>query len=132
MKYLKITLIAFVLTTIGAVTITQAKVAGYAGVTISAFRGITNIGQANKDNFSNQKFTKVACTDKLSGNEMAVQVRTYSVNYGGYSSWKQAPKGTQVTISPGVHDHPGTFILNGQAVNSFITQGSLYGTWNLD
>lgn len=132
MKYLKITSIAFVLTILVTSVSTQAKVMGYANVTIPNFSGIATVGKQTKENFSDQKFEKTTCKDKLSGNEMAIEVRTYSVNYGGYSNWKQAPKNQVVTISPGVHSVPATYKLNARAVNSFITEGSLYGTWNLD
>lgn len=131
MKYLKLSIIAFVLTTLLSTMIVQANVKGYANVTIPRFSGQVTVGTATKDYYGAQQFEKTTCKDKVSGNEMAIQVQTYCVNYGTYVPYVDAPKGVLITISSSNHLDAVTYSLNAKAKNSFITEGSLYGTWVL-
>lgn len=134
MKYLKITIITFIFTMFfTSILATQAKIVGIADLEVPVLSGIANTGNVTKENFSNQKFDLVTCNEDITGKETAVKLRTYSVNYGGYSSWKVQTKGKTTEISPGVHDVPATYKLNAKAVEEdHILPSKLYGTWILD
>ena len=73
-----------------------------------------------------------ACTDSVTGQELGAQVRTYSVNYGGYTDFVTAKKGKKVTISSSEHNYPGTYRLNVRANTSSLFNAKLFGTWVLD
>ncbi len=134
MKYIKITALLLVLTTIISSSGVLANVVTILNITIPAHSEITATGNHNKDNYGRQQATKTDCTDNLSGNQMAIEARVHSVNYGTNGSWYTLPKGTNVNITgtDGVLASPGTFNLQLKAANSFITQGTFYGAWNIN
>ncbi len=134
MKYVRITSLLFLLTFFFALSSASAQVVGIVDLTIKIRSQTSSTNNHNKDNYSNQFAVKTTCTDDVSGNEMAIEARTYRVNNGTTSSWKSLPKGTsiQLTETNGNNTVPSTYRLNLRAKNSFITTGSFYGSWNLD
>lgn len=132
MKYLKGTLIAFVVTVVFCTVSVSAAQYSMANVSIPSLKGIATTEKVNKDNFSPQKFDLTACTDSVTGKELGAEVRTYSVNYGGYTSFVTAKKGKKVTISSSKHTNPGTYKLNVRANTSSLFNAKLFGTWVLD
>lgn len=134
MKYIKITSLLFIFTFIFALNSASAQVVGIVDLTIKIRSQISSTGNHNKDNYSNQFAVKNTCTDDVSGNEMAIEARTYRVNNGTTSGWETLPKGTsvQLTKTNGNNTVPATYRLDLRAKNSFITTGSFYGSWNLD
>lgn len=134
MKYVKYMTLLLTITTVLAASGVFANSVAIVNLTIPNFSNPVTTGNHNKDNFGVQSAIKTGCTDNLSGNEMAIQTRVYSVNYGYYGSWYNLPKGTDVTItsSDGALASPGTFRLNLRAKNSFITTGNFNGAWNLN
>lgn len=132
MKYLKGTLIAFIVTAAFCTCSVSAAQYSMANVSIPNLKGIATTEKVNKDNFSPQTFDLTACTDSVTGQELGAQVRTYSVNYGGYTDFVTAKKGKKVTISSSKHTNPGTYKLNVRANTSSLFSAKLFGTWVLD
>lgn len=131
-KYMKFTTCLFIMTAIISTFAVNARTKGFAQVTIPAWQGQKTVGEnIEKDYWGPQKFEKTTCKDKLSGNEMAIEVQTYSRIERNYTPYVDAPKNQLRTISEDMHLSPVAYDLNAKAKNSFITEGSLYGTWVL-
>lgn len=134
MKYIKYMALLLAITTVLAASGVSAGSVAIVNLTIPNLSHTVTTGNHNKDNFGVQSAVKTGCKDNLSGNEMAIQTRVYSINYGSYGNWYNLPKGSNVTItsSDGVLASPGTFRLNLKAKNSFVTTGNFNGAWNLN
>lgn len=99
MKYVKITSLLFLLTFFFALSSASAQVVGIVDLTIKIRSQTSSTNNHNKDNYSNQFAVKTTCTDDVSGNEMAIEARTYRVNNGTTSSWKKSAKGNFYSIN---------------------------------
>ena len=133
MKYIKITLIAFIFTTILSTTLVNAiAIKGIAGLEIPNFGQIVSTDFHQKEAEESQQFSLVKCTENITGKETPVEVRTYFGYNGDYSNWKTAIKGSTVVIDNDEHKVPGFYKLNARAIdsNNWLTS-SLYGTWIL-
>lgn len=133
MKYLKITVIAFAIATVVAAVSVQARQYGIAGLEVPNFDGIVSTAKVDKDTFNTQRFDLVDCIENGTGKFTPVKVRTYSVNYGAYSAWKEQAKNQARVIDANRNNNPGTYRLNAKAVpTDHWLSSKLYGTWLLD
>lgn len=132
MKYLKITLLIFIGTLFFAGTGVLAKSYTFTQVSVPALSKTTDVATSIKENTSDQKFEKVACRDTLSGDDRAVEVRTYSYSLDRVNYWVKVPSDKVVNISNGLHDEPGQYTLQARTESSKITGCKFSGTWNLD
>lgn len=132
MKYLKITVTIFVLTTIFAIYNANAAVLGLANIKIPAFSAIYTSSEHAKDTNNQQYIKKIDCTDNISGDGRVILARTYSPYAGvGYSSWIETPKGSNATWGSQNTTIAG-YKIQLKSNKSLPTAATFYGTWNLN
>lgn len=132
MKYLKITMIIFILATIFSLYNASAAVINFADITIPVFSGRYMSSERQKDNNNQQYMKKIDCTDDISGDGRAIIARTYSPYSNiGYSSWIELPKNSNVTWGNENKTISG-YKLQLQSQKSLPTTASFYGTWTLN
>ncbi|MBO5138095.1 MAG: hypothetical protein J6B89_00435 [Bacilli bacterium] len=132
MKYLKITMTIFVLTTVFAIYNANAATVGLANIKIPTFSTIYMSTEHQKDTENQQYIKKIDCTDNLSGDGRVILARTYSPYAGvGYSSWIEAPKGSNATWGNENKTVAG-YKIQLKSNKSLPTAATFYGTWTLN
>lgn len=132
MKYLKVTILVFIATLVFTTVSVLANSYTFTTVKVPALSVKKDIVEKVKDNKSDQTFQKAGCRDTLSGEERAVEVRTYSYNLDRVNYWVTVPKGQVVNISNTQHNTPGRYILQARTEANKITGCNFSGTWILD
>jgi len=133
MKYIKISLSIFIFTLIFSASYSKAIVSVINDITIPSLSGIWTIGEeVAKYNSSEQKAMKTSCTDNLSGDERAIEARTYDMYGGGnYSSWIVLSTSYKGWGSENT-EYNTSYKIQLRAKSSLLTTATFYGRWMVD
>lgn len=132
MKKIKILLGVFIISCIFCATGVKAtSFKSWVSLTIPALSKTYTSDAYQKTVFSDQYAKKDYATDKLSGDERAIQARLQNIT----TSWTDLPKGSIIKLNAGstnLGQAPGTYKLQLRAKLSTVTEAYFGGHWYLD
>lgn len=132
MKKIKILLGVFIISCVFCATGVKAtSFKSWASLEIPRLQGIYTSDAYQKTVFSDQYAKKDYATDKLSGDERAIQARLQNIT----TSWTDLPKGSIETLDVGstnLGQAPGTYKLQLRAKKSTLSEAWFGGHWYLD
>lgn len=135
MKYLKITLGLFAISTILLLCDAQASdIHTLKDIKIKILSGHTIIKEA-KLGFNEQFVKKTGCIDDISKDGRAIEaglhLTTDSANPNGDPAWKEVPQGKKVGYGTN-SQKPGSWNLYLRSKKSFLTTATFNGEWYID
>jgi len=134
MKYLKVSLLLFLISIILFTTGGNAKTISIYEITIPTFSKVWSSSVHTKETFSEQSVKKIKCTDNVSGDGRVIMGATSSTDSylgsGEISSWIEV--GYSYTSWGSEHSSPADYRLKLYSKKSLITTATFTGTWKLD
>lgn len=135
MKYLKYSLLAFIVTFFCSFVYVNAAgtYKAYAGIEIPALKGDLRKGPHTKTERNIQHYNNTGTINLCNGNENGIQVRVYS-EADGYSAWLTVAGANQngAWANSSVSTTPRAYNLYLQNNTNSVCKASHSGTWYLD
>ena len=131
MKYLKWSFLGFVVVCVFVGINANAHPISYGGITIPAFKGNYISGQQEKYTLGHHRFTKLNCTDNVSGDGRVVLGRILQLTGNGEpSSWEVVPP-NEWYVYNNYNTGMGIYKLNLQSNKWLPTAATFWGQWDL-